>query len=317
MKPILLSVIILGITFRIKAQDETVIKNVKLTGNIQITTPGGSWLTGKTGTGGITSNTQQSYVSYHPLIRQKTAGGHTITLSGLGDYFGFLGYNKDRTENGYDHSMMMNLNTGNIGIGKNPDNDTKLDVNGKLRITNLEVYKFSGTSQLKLHTHQYSGVAKIEITGGSAYNYSGWSIYHSYTNTNKDLYFRHGDSGDPNVVFADNGNVAIYGKLETKEIRISLTPTADFVFENDYNLPTIESIEDYIKEKKHLPEIASAEEMEKKGINIGTFQIQLLQKIEELTLYTISQEKKIKELESLNKKLLELQSRLEKLESKK
>ncbi|WP_340063201.1 hypothetical protein [Ascidiimonas aurantiaca] len=120
------------------------------------------------------------------------------------------------------------------------------------------------------------------------------------------------------------GDAAVYGKFEAKEVKVSLTPTADFVFENDYNLPTLEFIENYIKEKKHLPEIASAKEMEKNGVNIGTFQIQLLQKIEELTLYTIQQEKKIKEqaqkiedLESLNNKLLELQSRLEKLESEK
>jgi len=57
--------------------------------------------------------------------------------------------------------------------------------------------------------------------------------------------------------------------------------------------------------------------MEKNGVNIGEFQIQLLQKIEELTLYTIEQQKEIKELKLLDKKLFELQSRLEKLESEK
>ena len=119
------------------------------------------------------------------------------------------------------------------------------------------------------------------------------------------------------------GNAALHGKFEAKEIKVSLTPTADFVFENDYNLPTLEFIENFIKEKKHLPEIASAKEMEKNGVNIGPFQIQLLQKIEELTLYTIQQEKKIKEqadkienLESLNNKLLELQKRIVQLEKK-
>ncbi|TYP76863.1 hypothetical protein [Aquimarina intermedia] len=121
-----------------------------------------------------------------------------------------------------------------------------------------------------------------------------------------------------------NGNLAIYGKIESNEVKVSLTPTADFVFENDYNLPTLDFIENYIKEKKHLPEIAAAKEMKKNGVNIGEFQIQLLQKIEELTLYTINQEKKIneqaneiKELKSLNDEFIELQSRIEKLESKK
>jgi hypothetical protein len=92
-----------------------------------------------------------------------------------------------------------------------------------------------------------------------------------------------------------NGNAALQGKFEAKEIKVTLTPTADFVFEEDYNLPKLEDIEKHIKEKKHLPEIASAKQMEKDGVNVGEFQIKLLQKIEELTLYTIEQNKLIKE----------------------
>lgn len=87
------------------------------------------------------------------------------------------------------------------------------------------------------------------------------------------------------------------GKLEAKEVKVTTTPTADFVFEEDYKLPKLEEVEKHIKEKKHLPEIASAEEMEKDGVNVGEFQIKLLQKIEELTLYSIEQNKRIKNLE--------------------
>jgi hypothetical protein len=101
--------------------------------------------------------------------------------------------------------------------------------------------------------------------------------------------------------FSDN--VKVNAKLESKEIKVTLTPTADFVFEESYDLPKLEEVEKHIKEKKHLPEIASAKQMEKEGVNVGEFQIKLLQKIEELTLYTIEQNKRIKELESkINKK---------------
>ena len=204
---------------------------------------------------------------------------------------------------------------GNLGIGiKNPS-------------ANLEIYSWGNLAHGRIHTNQHAGMAKLEIAGGAAgfgAEYSGWNIYHSHNQTSKDLYFRHGQTGEPNVVFADNGNVAIYGKLESKEVKVTLTPTADFVFEDSYNLPSLEYIENHIKEKRHLPEIASAKEMEENGINIGEFQIQLLQKIEELTLYTIQQEKKIQKFEKeneevklLNKKLLELQLRLERLESEK
>lgn len=104
--------------------------------------------------------------------------------------------------------------------------------------------------------------------------------------------------------FADN--MRVNAKIEAKEIKVTLTPTADFVFENDYDLPKLDDVEKHIKEKKHLPEIASAKEMEKEGVNVGDFQIKLLQKIEELTLYTIEQNKLIKEQ----------QKRIEALENK-
>jgi hypothetical protein len=114
------------------------------------------------------------------------------------------------------------------------------------------------------------------------------------------------------------GNVAITNKLEAKEIKVTLTPTADFVFEKDYGLPKLEEVEKFIKENKHLPEIASAKEMEKEGVNIGEFQIKLLQKIEELTLYSIDLNKKNKEQEVLIKSqadiLKSLHERLEKIE---
>ncbi|WP_228378887.1 hypothetical protein [Chryseobacterium hispalense] len=109
-----------------------------------------------------------------------------------------------------------------------------------------------------------------------------------------------------------SGNAALQGKFEAKEIKVTLTPTADFVFENDYNLPKLEDVEKHIKEKKHLPEIASAKEMEKEGVNVGEFQIKLLQKIEELTLYTIEQNKLLKEQGEVIK---EQQKRIEKLEA--
>lgn len=102
-----------------------------------------------------------------------------------------------------------------------------------------------------------------------------------------------------------NGNASLQGKFESKEIKVTLTPTADFVFDKNYNLPTLEDIEKHIKEKKHLPEIASAKVMEKEGVNVGEFQIKLLQKIEELTLYSIEQNKQLK---SQSEKLNQLQA---------
>jgi hypothetical protein len=68
----------------------------------------------------------------------------------------------------------------------------------------------------------------------------------------------------------------------------------------------LNELEKFVKEQKHLPEIAPANEMEKNGTNLGVLTSKLLQKIEELTLYTIEQNKKIIELEKQNKSIEEL-----------
>lgn len=100
-----------------------------------------------------------------------------------------------------------------------------------------------------------------------------------------------------------NGNALLQGKLEAKELKVTLTPTADFVFEENYDLPKLEEVAKHIKEKKHLPEIASAKVMEKEGVNVGEFQIKLLQKIEELTLYVIEQNRQLKDQQAKIQKL--------------
>lgn len=76
----------------------------------------------------------------------------------------------------------------------------------------------------------------------------------------------------------------------------------DYVFEPEYKLPTLKYIEAYINKYKHLPDVPSASDVEKNGIDLGENQAILLKKIEELTLYIIEQEKRIEKLESkLNK----------------
>lgn len=76
---------------------------------------------------------------------------------------------------------------------------------------------------------------------------------------------------------------------------------ADFVFEKNYKLQSLEEVEKYVIQHKHLPEVPSAIEVEKNGIDIAKMDATLLQKIEELTLHAIAQEKRINKLEALLK----------------
>jgi hypothetical protein len=94
----------------------------------------------------------------------------------------------------------------------------------------------------------------------------------------------------------------VIGTIRAREVLINLDG-ADFVFEPGYKLMTLNELEEFIKLNNHLPEIAPASEMQSEGAKLGELNTKLLQKIEELTLYTIEQEKKIQMLETQNEEI--------------
>jgi hypothetical protein len=94
--------------------------------------------------------------------------------------------------------------------------------------------------------------------------------------------------------------MAIAGGIITEKVRVATNGTAfwaDFVFDKNYHLRPLSEVESYIKINKHLPEIPSTDEVTKNGIDLAETQALLLQKVEELTLYVIQQNKKIEGLE--------------------
>lgn len=82
----------------------------------------------------------------------------------------------------------------------------------------------------------------------------------------------------------------VNGKVRANEIVVNTTG-ADFVFEPTYKLPQLSEVKSYIEKNHHLPEIPSAKEMQATGVSVGELNTKLLQKIEELTLYLIEQQK--------------------------
>jgi len=132
------------------------------------------------------------------------------------------------------------------------------------------------------------------------------------SDVNGNLYYRDASSLALNDVH--NSDLAINGTLSAQKMRITQTgPWPDYVFSNQYKLPTLLQLEQYIKQNNHLPDVPSATEVEKKGIDVGENQAALLRKIEELTLYAIDQEKKF---EKQNEKIADQEKMLEKQNEK-
>ena len=100
--------------------------------------------------------------------------------------------------------------------------------------------------------------------------------------------------------FTDGGDtykLSVAGNIRANRVKV-YTAWADYVFEKNYNLPTLDEVEQHIKEKGHLKDIPSAKEVESNGIELGEMNKLLLQKVEELTLYVIEVNKELKELKS-------------------
>ena len=136
------------------------------------------------------------------------------------------------------------------------------------------------------------------------------------TATNRDGSLTLFDNSQENksVYITKQGNVGIglknpqdklevNGQIHARSVKIDIKDWADFVFEEGYDLPRLREIESYINKQGHLPNVPSAQEVTQEGIQVGEMQKILLQKVEELTLYLIEQDK---EIESLKKELQSL-----------
>lgn len=88
----------------------------------------------------------------------------------------------------------------------------------------------------------------------------------------------------------------VNGQIHARSVKIDVKDWADFVFEEGYDLPRLREIESYIQKEGHLPGVPTTEEVTSNGILLGEMQKILLQKIEELTLHLIAQEKEIQSL---------------------
>jgi hypothetical protein len=152
---------------------------------------------------------------------------------------------------------------------------------------------------------KWCGIASIQENAWA--NKSGLALF-----ANETEYVRIKANGNVGIGTTETGThkLAVDGSIGAKEIKVE-TEWSDFVFDDEYELKSIEEVEQYIKENGHLPSIPDQETVEKDGVNLGEMNAKLLQKIEELTLYTIEQNKQIVELKKQTQTIEEIKRMME------
>jgi hypothetical protein len=144
-----------------------------------------------------------------------------------------------------------------------------------------------------------------------------------YTNRNTRVTVT--ENGDVGIGYANptarlhvNGSLKVTGPISYGAPDFDLP---DYVFEPDYKLMPIAKLAEYVAREKHLPNVPPADEIREKGINLGEFQMRLLEKIEELTLYAVRQAKNIEdkdaEIAALNGRLSALERIVQRLAGEK
>ncbi len=203
---------------------------------------------------------------------------------------------------------------GKLGIGTS-DPRERLDVHGAINI----VRGSGGRASFITLDHDPKIWSSYNSTSTS-YPFTNSDLGHLVlqprTSSPRDILFVTGDGDDIRMVVKGNGNIgigttspdaklAVKGDIHTQEVKVDLNGSVapDFVFEQDYKLLTLQETEKYIRANKHLPEIPSAQEMEENGLELKEMNLKLLQKVEELTLHLIRQNKEIQELKKKVEKL--------------
>ncbi|WP_299156984.1 hypothetical protein [uncultured Tenacibaculum sp.] len=229
------------------------------------------------------------------------------------------------TGSGTRNERMRITQNGDVGIGTINTFGHKLAVAGGVILDDNLKFRYTGKKIGYYNDEDHK--AQIQFYNSTNGNIE---IENVWNGGNADIVLK-----PDNNVIVSNGNVgigttntfgyklAVNGNIGAKEIKVEVNSAwPDYVFSKEYQLPTLKEVEKHIAEKGHLVNIPSAKEVrENKGIELGKMNAKLLQKIEELTLYTIQQEKEIGTLktqktviEKVTKENKDLKKRLERLE---
>lgn len=206
------------------------------------------------------------------------------------------------------NGIVWNRENNFIRFGTNSVERMRIKADGNIDIYGIltsNAFKTSaGNTDYHHFTRDSSGGAVVyinQVSTGPILRLSSGIV-----NANQNVKFTVENNGAVGIATVNTGDymLAVNGKIRAKEIKVE-TGWSDFVFDNNYHLRDIKEVESFIKINKHLPDVPAAKEVEKDGVNLGEMDARLLQKIEELTLYMIDQNKRIEQLEKENELLKE------------
>jgi hypothetical protein len=265
----------------------------------------------------VRNNTNTDNTFSRLTFVSQSGGFGTVSVRKTGQFTGDM-YLQVRNGPGYYSTPLLLRSNGNVGVGGKPDRkldagyykDGSVSNQVVLRLRNTiagnnisgwgSAIEFYNMSNNMLDAGFAEGGAKI-ISEASDY---GWAHNLKFRVVKNNGY--QNQLGIDAMTINNDGNIGIgtttpdtkltvKGVIHTMELNIdvngALGPVPDYVFEKQYDLKPINEVENYIATNKHLPEIPSAKEMEEKGMDVRAFNLLLLKKIEELTLYMIELKK--------------------------
>ncbi|MEP3210686.1 MAG: hypothetical protein ABJN95_15900 [Maribacter sp.] len=197
----------------------------------------------------------------------------TLNWTGSTDNVGVIGYNI------YNQGVFF-ANAGNAASYET----TTLTEGATYQFT---VVAYDAANNLSNPSNTVSVTIPTSSSGGDFWSQTGTAVYY--------------EGGNVGIgTSSPDQALAVKGKIHTQEVIVDLQGAVapDYVFYKDYPLRSLEAVQKHIDEHGHLPNIPSAQEMQDNGIELKEMNLKLLEKVEELTLYILEQNKRIDQLES-------------------
>ena len=211
----------------------------------------------------------------------------TETSTGVFTTSNRLGINTTTLDDTEAYGYKLTIQDGDLNVGG--------DRNGRIKVRHIDGKSYNSTDKDNLYLNWRTGHAVVIGT-------------HNTIGTKSDLLVSGRVRIGNDIAMPTGYQLFVKEGILTEKVKVALSTTndwADYVFAEDYKLNSLKTVEDFVKENKHLPNIPSAKTVVENGINVAEMDAKLLRQIEELWLHTIE----------LNKEKETLQTKYENLQN--